>query len=140
MTRGLRANQEQDPSKLIRDVRPLGQKISDFFDKPGQVAIVLVVLAATAFYLPGLADVFTLAVIVCFLVSICRRTHLPFKMPQRSGAKDYNDMKPGTRNPKKAGGIYFFGNEKMTNEDLQKRFDSMSEEEQLLMIKEVQEE
>ena len=36
----------------------------------------------------------------------------------RSEVMDYNDCIPGTNKPKKAGGIYFFGNDKATQEEL----------------------
>ena len=39
-------------------------------------------------------------------------------MPQRSGAPDYNDPLPGSNKPRKARGICFFGNRKITEEEL----------------------
>ena len=44
--------------------------------------------------------------------------HLPFRMPQRSKAIDYNDPLPGSNKPRKARGISFFGNRKSDNEEL----------------------
>jgi intracellular multiplication protein IcmO len=39
-------------------------------------------------------------------------------MPQRSGAPDYNDPLPGSSKPRKARGICFFGNRRLTEEEL----------------------
>ena len=39
-------------------------------------------------------------------------------MPQRLEEDDYNDLIPGTNKPKKGKGIYFFGNDKKTNDEL----------------------
>ncbi|HLB57466.1 MAG TPA: TraM recognition domain-containing protein, partial [Gammaproteobacteria bacterium] len=47
-----------------------------------------------------------------------REFRLPFRMPLRSEAMDYNDPLPGTLKPRKARGICFFGNRKQTSEEL----------------------
>ena len=39
-------------------------------------------------------------------------------MPQRSHSIDYNDIIPGSKKPRKARGIYFFGNQLKTNDEL----------------------
>ncbi|WP_262055427.1 type IVB secretion system protein IcmO/DotL, partial [Legionella pneumophila] len=43
---------------------------------------------------------------------------LPFRLPQISRAKDYNDLKPGINKPNIARGITFFGNDRKTGEEL----------------------
>ena len=40
--RGLSSNQEQDTSRLIRDVRPLGTKIADFYKEPDKVGLLII--------------------------------------------------------------------------------------------------
>ena len=52
MMRGIDSRHEIDPTQLLRDTRSFGQRISDFFSKPTNAAIVVISLAATAFYLP----------------------------------------------------------------------------------------
>lgn len=43
---------------------------------------------------------------------------LPFKMPRSSRELDYNDMAPGSKDPKKADGISFFGNDRKSSQEL----------------------
>lgn len=43
---------------------------------------------------------------------------MPFRLPQISRAKDYNDLKPGINKPNIARGITFFGNDRKTGEEL----------------------
>ncbi len=117
-TRGLEARHEQDPSLLIRDTRTFGQKVSDFFHNPLYVASLLVLMAGTAFFLPFIADLIWLAGIGFFIFAYTRKLTLPFRLPQRSHLKDYNDLKAGSNQPNMAKGICYFGNEKLTNEEL----------------------
>lgn len=118
MLRGLEAKQEQTSKRLLRDVRTLGQRISDFFKNPTNVAITLGGVAAAAFLMPGIADIACLIGIGCFLYTYTRKNTLPFRMPLRSGMLDYNDTAPGSNKPNKARGICFFGNEISSNEEL----------------------
>jgi len=116
--RGLDASQEQDQSQLIRDTRTLGQRIGAFFRNPTAVAILYLMLAVTGFFIPSIADILIIAGLVIFVATYHLKTRLPFRLPQRSSAKDYNNLIPGTEKPGKAEGIYFFGNENYTNEEL----------------------
>jgi intracellular multiplication protein IcmO len=118
MLRGLEQRQEQDPSQLIRDTRTLSQRTADFFKTPAYVTITLMALAIASYVLPGISDIIALTGIGCFWYAVTRKSTLPFKLPQRSGQLDYNDLKPNSHQAKKASGIYFFGNEKNTNEEL----------------------
>jgi len=116
--RGLDERHEQDPRLLIRDTRTWEQRIADFFKSSIAVATVLTTAAAACFMVPGFTDVFFAIGIVVYIVAITRKITLPFRMPQRSGMDDYGDLIPGTRKPNKAQGIYFFGNDIKTNEEL----------------------
>ena len=116
--RGLDQEQEQASSLLIRDTRPMGQKVADFFKNPTSVAIVLTTLAATAFVVPALADVILIVGICCSLPIKMQKPILPFRLPKRANRKDYNSPKPGTNTPSMAAGIYYFGNDKKTNLEL----------------------
>lgn len=117
--RGVEQHQEQDPRLLLRDTRTLGQRISDFLDNPLGVSATLVILATTGFIIPGLADLLIISGVVLFLCKYSRHSTLPFRLPLRSQADDYNDIKPGTKNkPRKGQGICFFGNDKVSNEEL----------------------
>ncbi len=116
--RGLEGHQEQDPSKLIRDTRTLGQRVKDFFDKPFNCSILLIAMAVFAIVFSGLSDLVFIIGMGIFLYSKSRKQTLPFRMPQRSGVKDYNDMKPGGTKPNDAQGICFFGNQNSDNAEL----------------------
>lgn len=116
--RGLESYQEQVSAQLIRDTRPLGQKIADFFKKPSSVSIVILALTVGCFFAPGLADFWMLIGLGMFIFSKAQRYSLPFRLPKRARCKDYNSPIPGTNVPGMASGIYFFGNEKKTQNEL----------------------
>lgn len=118
MQRGLDEQQEMSPQLLLRDTRTMGMRIVDFFKDPVNSASVLIFFAVTAFFLAGLAEFITLIAVLTFFYAYTRKCKLPFRMPQRSGAPDYNDPLPGSTKPRKARGISFFGNKKITQEEL----------------------
>lgn len=118
MTRGLEKQHEQDAQKLIRDTRTLGQRINAFFDNPMNTAVLIVTTGAAGFIIPQITDLCLLLGIGFFLISNFRKTTLPFRMPMRSGALDFNDPLPGSNKPRVARGIYFFGNDIKTNDEL----------------------
>tara|TARA_Y200000002_G_C22688659_1_gene667122 strand:+ start:1245 stop:3569 length:2325 start_codon:yes stop_codon:yes gene_type:complete len=116
--RGVDKSQEQKTTALLRDTRTTGQKISGFFEKPTSVAVLIFITAGTGFVMPEIADLLLLMNIIFFLVAVFKKQRLPFRMPKRLGEDDYGDLIPGTKKPKKGGGIYFFGNDKKTNDEL----------------------
>lgn len=116
--RGLDKRQEQNPEQLIRDTRTFGQRVGDFFRNSTSVAVTLAMLAVSTFFLPGLTDILLLSAITVFIIALTRKSSLPFRLPLSSGRKDYNDTAPGSHKPRKARGIYYFGNEINTNLEL----------------------
>jgi len=116
--RGLEEQHELSPQLLLRDTRTLGMKIVDFFKDPSNSAITMITFAGTAFFFPSVCEVIALIGFCIFLYAYTRKSTLPFRMPQRSLAKDYNDPPPGSAKPRLARGIAFFGNNKKTNEEL----------------------
>lgn len=115
--RGLNKNQEQVSSQLIRDVRPLGQRIKDFLSKPANNAITIGTLSMLTFILPSISDLIILAMLGLYVAGNLQVYRLPFRMPKRSGDKDYNDIKANGQ-PGQADGIYHFGNDKATQDEL----------------------
>ena len=118
MRRGIDQRQEVDPGLLLRDTRTIWQRIADFFKEPGYVALALIAIAGFSFFYSGVADILFILGIIFFLIAITRKPTLPFRMPMRAGIKDYNDIKPGTREPYLSRGIAYFGNHIDTNEEL----------------------
>ena len=118
MERGLEQRHEQDSRQLIRDTRNLWQRLGDYFRNSAAVAITLVMLGAAGFFIPGLTDFLFVIGLFIFTIAITRKTTLPFRMPLVSQALDHNDPLPGSKKPRKARGIYYFGNERKTNSEL----------------------
>lgn len=116
--RGLDEEHELAPRLLLRDTRTAGMKIVDFFKDPAHSAILLFGFAMGAFLFTAITEVVFLIGLFIFLYAVTRKFKLPYRMPQRSNAPDYNDPLPGTMKPRKARGICFFGNKKNTSEEL----------------------
>ena len=116
--RGLDEQHEMAPQLLLRDTRTLGMRIVDFFKDPINSACLLIGFALATFFFPAVTEFVFLSACFVFLYAYTREFKLPFRMPQRSGAFDYNDPLPGTLKPRKARGIAFFGNRKSNGEEL----------------------
>jgi intracellular multiplication protein IcmO len=115
---GLEEKQELSPHLLLRDTRTLGMKIVDFFKNPINCAILMMAFAVAAFVVSPLTDIITIIGFLIFLYAYTRKSSLPFRMPTRSQALDYNDPLPGSTKPRKARGISFFGNRKLDQDEL----------------------
>lgn len=118
MIRGLDKRDEQNPHALLRDTRTLSQRTVDFFLDPFNVILTFVVLTGTPFFYPAIADFCIICGVILFIIAARTKAKLPFRLPMFSHLKDYNDIAPGGRKPKQAGGIYFFGNQISNNEEL----------------------
>ena len=118
MMRGIDSRNELDPTKLLRDTRTIGQRIGEFCGKPANIAIFLVVLAGACYFLPEAASFLFLIGVMFFVYGYTRKKMLPFRLPQVTHIKDFNDLKPGIKTPNMARGIAFFGNDLKTNEEL----------------------
>ncbi len=116
--RGLEQEQEQTTGKMVRDTRTIGQRIGGFLKEPAHVAAVLLFLAACGFFIPSLLDLFFILAVVLYLFAKTKHYTLPFRMPKRAKCEDYNSPKPGGNKPGMANGIYFFGNDRKSNDEL----------------------
>jgi intracellular multiplication protein IcmO len=115
--RGVTENEELNEASLLRDTRTLGQKFSDFFKKPTNVSILITVTGLTSFFVPLLSNFLFIAILFFLYMNLTQKSHLPFRLPMRSKELDYNDARPdGKFN--KARGIYCFGNQLKTSEEL----------------------
>lgn len=116
--RGLEEQHELSPQLLLRDTRTLGMKIVDFFKDPVNSAILMVAFAIATFFFPAVSEFIAFFGVCAFLYAYTRKATLPFRMPLRSHAPDFNDPLPGSTKPRKARGISFFGNRKMNSDEL----------------------
>ncbi|OGT68339.1 MAG: phosphoesterase, partial [Gammaproteobacteria bacterium RIFCSPHIGHO2_12_FULL_45_9] len=116
--RGLTEQQDQFHSQVIRDTRPFWVRITDTLKNPKIAGAFLILLGVTGLLVANLWDLLLLVGGSTFLYCWNVKTALPFRMPQRSGMPDFNDLKPDGKTPNEARGIYFFGNEVTDNEEL----------------------
>ena len=116
--RGLEEQHEMSPHLLLRDTRTLGMKITDFFKNPVNSSILIITFAIASFFFAAITEIIGLIGLFVFLYAYTRRTMLPFRLPLRSNADDYNDIPPGSTKPRKGRGITFFGNRKSNNDEL----------------------
>lgn len=116
--RGLDQAQEQTSAALIRDTRTMGQKFVDFLKNPTSVSVVIFSFALGAIFVPQLSDFCLLLGVLLFFTSKGQRYTLPFRMPKRAHCKDYNTPAPGSDKPSISAGIYYFGNDRKTNDEL----------------------
>jgi len=118
MMRGIDSRHEIDPTQLLRDTRTMGQRMGDFFSDPTNISIVLVSLAAVAYYISEATLLILVVGLLSFAYTFTRKQMLPFRLPKIARVKDYNDLKPGIKKPNLARGIAYFGNDLKTNEEL----------------------
>lgn len=116
--RGVSQHQEQRASEGVRDIRPLWQQGRDFVLSRYGGAGSIIVLSGIAFVFPSVADICFLIQLLLFWYAFFNVQVLPFKMPIYSGRLDPNDPKPGSNAPSEAAGIYFFGNDLVSKEQL----------------------
>lgn len=117
--RGIESEHEQRPQQLLRDTRTIGQKIWSVLIGPTTSAISIFVCGASAYILPQTVDLSFVIGIFIFLAAYLHKDTLPFRLPMRCKALDYNDPYPGgSTKVRKARGITFFGNNSRDNNEL----------------------
>jgi len=116
--RGLNEQHEHNQHHVLRDTRPLSRRVADFFKHPAGTAGFMMACAIVSIFTGILSEVMLILGLSAFTYCVTRKAILPFRLPMRSQQPDYNDPMPGSGKPSKAGGIYFFGNDKVTNQEL----------------------
>ncbi len=116
--RGVSSNQETFASEGIRDIRPFTRQMYDFLVSRYGSSGTILVMAICSFVFPAATDIVFLLILAVFWLAFFSSHVLPFRMPMYSKAMDKNDPKPGSTAPSLASGIYFFGNEINTNDQL----------------------
>src|SRR3990167_5238392 len=115
--RGLDSSSEQDQSRIIRDTRTLGMRVSAMLKSPRGLSVTLICFATATFFMGYIAEFLLIGGVICFFYGYFQKRTLPFRMPLISHSKDYNDMLPNGK-PRLARGIYYFGNEIKTQDEL----------------------
>jgi intracellular multiplication protein IcmO len=118
MIRGLDSKQEQSAQQLARDTRPLGVRIAEALAKPEHLLIIFTAVAVINFLYPTTTDLLAFFCASIFIFSVTRKSMLPFRIPKTAYLKDYNDLMPGSNKPKTSEGIAFFGNDRVTQEEM----------------------
>jgi intracellular multiplication protein IcmO len=116
--RGLDDIHERNHRQIIRDTRPLHIRIADFFKNPRGTAYFLFSCAVVSYFLGTLSEIMLLMGVGAFVYCFTRHVTLPFKLPKRAHRKDFNDLLPGSVKAREARGIYFFGNQNITQDEL----------------------
>jgi intracellular multiplication protein IcmO len=118
MLRGIRTDQELDPSLLLRDTRTMGQRILDFLQNPTSMSLLLAFCGGAVIFYPISSIYLVIVGGLLFLYTNSKKSTLPFRMPQTCQKKDYNDVLPGVGKPRMARGITFFGNDINSGEEV----------------------
>jgi intracellular multiplication protein IcmO len=118
--RGLSSHQEQFHNSVIRDTRPMTMRLMEFLKRPFNVFVVTLVLMAAIITVPGFTDILLLLGVISFVICFTAKTQLPFRMPKHGFLVDSSQgKKKATRgDDESTEGIYLFGNERKTNEEL----------------------
>ncbi len=116
--RGIDSKHEHSASELARDTRPLGERFAEFLGLPATNFVFNFSGVALCFIFPGLTDAIFLVCFCLFMFAYTRKSVLPFRLPKSAEVPDYNDLIPGSGKPRKSAGIAFFGNDRVTQEEL----------------------
>ena len=119
-TRGLRGEEVQDQRKHQRDPRKLHQRLHDGLKQPGGFGAALLFIAAFMVAFAAILEVLLVIAVLVVMVygPAVKKTHLPARMPIEHGKPDYNDPLPTRQKMAKARGIYLFGYERETGEEI----------------------
>jgi intracellular multiplication protein IcmO len=118
LIRGIESKHEHAAQMVARDTRPLGIRAAEFMTNPMVILALYVSSISLIMFFPAIADILFLVCACIGIFALTRQQVLPFKLPQSSALLDYNDPKAGTLNPGPAAGISFFGNDRVSREEL----------------------
>lgn len=118
MIRGLDSRQEQSASQLARDTRPLGVRIAEGIAQPEVLLMLFATSMVGGYFYPLIIDFLAFMCTGFFIFAVTRHNTLPFRLPKSAHLKDYNDPMPGSNKPKMSEGIAFFGNDRVTGQEL----------------------
>ncbi len=110
---------EHKHEAILRDVRPLGARISDGLQKSSNSTVIFCCAAASIYineWMLAFADLIVAFMFLYFLWLVSRDRSLAFKLPLESKHKDKNNGRNGKKG--EAEGILYLGNVEKTNEEV----------------------
>lgn len=112
-------SREYDPSQLIRDTRSFGKKADELLLRPEFAFAVSAGLAAAGFLFQSVVEPFAcLAVgVTAYSLRLRRTKPLPLRAPKSSKVLDAHELDAMGR-PKRAEGIIYLGNERVTGDEI----------------------
>jgi intracellular multiplication protein IcmO len=116
--RGVLKSQEFKTTDAVRDLRPFWMQIRDLLKgRYGSMGFMAAMILGMMMF-PAYTDLFFILAVFIFWYSTFAMIELPYKMPAYSNLPDRNDPLPGSRRPGPAAGIYYFGNDEVSKEQL----------------------
>ena len=88
--RGIQAKHEHAAQQVVRDTRPLGERVAEFLTNPTTLFVISGTGIATAFIFPIAADVTFLFCACLFWFAYTRKNTLPFRLPRSSTTSSMN--------------------------------------------------
>lgn len=116
--RGITRQQETAPTLAIRDIRPFWVQVRDLIQSRLGAVVIVLILTGLTYFFSAVSDIFFLLILFVFWYSFFSMKRLPFKLPIFSKKPDPHNLVSGTNRPGDAAGIYFFGNDLVTKEQL----------------------
>ena len=115
-TRGLRDRDELSDENLVRDTRGVISQLIDFLGTPQNMTVALACLAVAAFLFYGVGDLILIVALLLTWYAMTRREEGALKLPIQSELMD--PVEGGSGKPKKAAGIFFIGNDKISGKEV----------------------
>ncbi|MFZ9035711.1 MAG: type IV secretory system conjugative DNA transfer family protein [Francisellaceae bacterium] len=116
--RGILKAQEHKPVHSIRDLRSFPRRFLELLSSRAGGCLAIFMLMLLGLVFSYLADVILLMMIIVFCFSMGAARRLPFKQPIYEKGSDPNNSPPGSTKPGKSSGIYYFGNEINTDNEI----------------------
>lgn len=116
----LKAKYQYNREAIMRDVRPLSQRIAETLRQPSISMIIFMACCMSIILDPTIAlfsDLIFFIAVLYFWWLKATPIKLPFKLPRTAGINDPNNVKPGG-GTLKSDGIMYFGNDKETGEEI----------------------
>ncbi|ALA25843.1 intracellular multiplication protein IcmO [Piscirickettsia salmonis] len=116
--RGVIKSQEQAQSHAVRDLRAFHRRFGDLLASRNGACVCIIACCFLSFVFEYFSDILLLAMFLIFWFSMWSSSSLPFKKPLYCKELDKNNPQPGSNKPGQSEGIYYFGNEINTSNEL----------------------